>query len=58
MTELDKIEHEALTCLAEAVAEEFERKRRLGYSAVIWENGRCVEISGDELRTGNVEPTK
>lgn len=40
----------ALECLAEAVAEEFERKRRLGYTAVVWEDGKCVELSGDALR--------
>lgn len=39
----------AVDCLAEAVSEEFERKYRLGYSAVIWRDGKCVEISGEEL---------
>lgn len=31
---------EILDCLEEAVAEELERKRRLGHPAVMWKDGR------------------
>lgn len=36
-----------LQALREAVAEELERKRRLGHYYVIWENGKIVFVGDD-----------
>ena len=39
----------ALDALRQAVAEALERKQRLGLYAVIWQDGRPVEIRGEDL---------
>ena len=39
-----------LECLREAVAEELDKKRRLGHYAVFWKNGRAV-CEGEDAPT-------
>jgi len=39
----------ALDSLREAVRDAFEKKRRLGQYAVVWEDGEIRSLHGDEL---------
>lgn len=42
---------EALQALQQAVTKALERKRRLGQYAVIWRNGRPVQVGDDAPKT-------
>lgn len=39
----------ALESLQKSVAEALERKLRLGQYAVVWQDGKIVELRGEEL---------
>jgi|GEM_PF-1453851 len=47
--EFEKFCNDAEACLRDAVREALDRKRRLGQSAVIVENGEVIEIGPDEI---------
>ncbi len=55
MSALSVEDQQALDALRTAVAEAFERKRRLGQYAVIWRDGRVVRIEPDD-ETSAEEP--
>jgi hypothetical protein len=48
MTELEVKAQAALDSLTETVAEELDRKRRLGQYAVIWRDGKVVRLFSDD----------
>lgn len=51
----DPTHEQILECLREAVAEELERKRRLGHYYVIWEDGKLVYVGDDAPKDENPE---
>jgi hypothetical protein len=48
MITLSAEDQQALDVLRNAVAEELDRKRRLGQYAVIWRDGQAVRIGPEE----------
>ena len=50
---LDPTREQILDCLRDAVAEELERKRRLGHYYVFWEDGKLVYIGDDAPKDEN-----
>ena len=51
----DPTDDQILECLREAVAEELDRKRRLGHYYVIWEDGKLVYVGDDAPKHENPE---
>jgi len=49
----DPTHEQILECLREAVADELERKRRLGHYYVFWEKGKLVYIGDDAPKDEN-----
>ncbi len=49
----DPTHEQILECLRDAVAEELERKRRLGHYYVIWEHGKLVYVGDDAPKDEN-----
>ncbi len=55
MTTIPENTQRALDALQAAVAQELDKKRRLGHYAVIWQDGKPVAIGEDAPAT--VEPS-
>ena len=56
MSPLSPESQRALDSLRQAVAEALERKRRLGQYAVIWQDGRPVQVIPDEAEPAQPLP--
>jgi|CXWL01.1.fsa_nt_gi hypothetical protein len=46
-----------LKALQQAVAKNLEKKQRLGQYAVMWQNGRSIQV-GDDAPKGDIEDAK